>query len=60
MSVKEPKSMQEIHKIREKQFLETNRMNREEEKKYFHKKIESLKAKHNISLPILHATGHIN
>lgn len=59
MAVKEPKAMEEIHRIREKQYLETKGMNKEEERKYFRRKIETLKTKYNINLPVLHTAGNV-
>lgn len=50
MSSKEPKSMEEIHKIREKIYSETERLTMHELMEFIGKEAESFKLKHNLKL----------
>ncbi len=50
MKCKEPKSMEEIHKIREKIYYETKGMNIREKLEIIGMKAKSLKSKYNLKL----------
>lgn len=50
---KEPKSMEEIHRIRERIYFETKDMTIHEKLKIISKKAESFKSKYNLKLKTL-------
>lgn len=51
MKIKEPKSMAEIHEVREMIYKETKGMNSEEKSEWIHKEAETAKRKYNLQLP---------
>ena len=50
MKIREPKSMAEIHKIREKHYRETRDMSVEEKRRYIREKVESFEQRYNLKL----------
>lgn len=50
MKIKEPKSMAEIHKIREKHYRETGGMSAEEKSKYIREKVKNFEKRYNLKL----------
>ncbi len=51
MKIKEPKSMTEIHKIRERIYEETKGMIAKEKSEWVHKEAEKVKQKYDLQLP---------
>ena len=51
MKIKEPKSMAEIHEVREKIYEETKNMTAKEKLEWVHKESEKTKKKYGLKLP---------
>jgi len=51
MKMKEPKTMQELHKIREELYNETKHLSLKEKVEYIHKEAEEVKRRYNLKLP---------
>ena len=51
MKIKEPKSMAEIHRVREMIYEETKGMTAKEKAEWVHKEVEKAKKNYNLSLP---------